>query len=232
MPLKRSSTFTIEPTSSKKKKTATPVYRNLPKITSFRSGAMPSVYHTDLEFSGVGTLTTLGGGGPSTEVYRANDLFDPYFTGVGHQPRGFDQIMAFFNHFTVLSSSIRVDFMFNPDVAGNGVVCGVGLNDISGPVLDPVTWTELPRTRYKVAKNQGGASVVVFNKYDVRPFFGVTAPTQALQQQGSISSSPSEQAFYLISAEGLPNGNAITVQFKTTIRYKAVFHGPKSVGQS
>lgn len=231
-PIKRSATFTLEPTSSKKKKAAKPAYRVLPKITNFRSGAMPAQYIADLEFTGIGTLTTTASVGPTTQVYRANDLYDPYFTGAGHQPRGFDQLMNFFNHFTVLSSTARTDFIYQTDAATAGAICAVNLNDISTPVLDPATWTEIPRTKYKVAKVNGGAATVVYNKYDTRQFFGVTSPTQSLQHQGSASSSPSEQAFYIVGCEGLPNNQVVTVQYKITIRYKAIFHGPKSVGQS
>jgi len=41
-------------------------------------------------------------------TYRANDLFDPDATGIGHQPYGFDQMISFFNHFTVIGSKITV----------------------------------------------------------------------------------------------------------------------------
>jgi len=41
-------------------------------------------------------------------VFRANSLYDPNYTGGGHQPNGFDQLIAAYNHFTVISSKIRV----------------------------------------------------------------------------------------------------------------------------
>lgn len=46
--------------------------------------------------------------GISAQVFRANSLYDPDYTGTGHQPNGFDALMAAYDHFTVLATKIRV----------------------------------------------------------------------------------------------------------------------------
>ncbi len=49
-----------------------------------------------------GTLNPGVAGVAAIQVMTANGLYDPDITGVGHQPRGFDQIMALYNHYTVV----------------------------------------------------------------------------------------------------------------------------------
>jgi len=55
-----------------------------------------------LRYSGNFGLTSTAGV-VASYVLRANDCFDPDFTGTGHQPMGFDQMMVFYNHFCVVS---------------------------------------------------------------------------------------------------------------------------------
>lgn len=44
----------------------------------------------------------------ASRTFNANSLFDPDSTGVGHQPRGFDQWSTLYNKYVVLSSTIHV----------------------------------------------------------------------------------------------------------------------------
>lgn len=58
----------------------------------------------------------------SSYVFRANDCFDPDLTGSGHQPMGFDQMMAFYNHFCVTHARITVRFGSATGAAGTACV--------------------------------------------------------------------------------------------------------------
>jgi len=49
-----------------------------------------------------------GAGAITSHLFRANSLFDPDYTGIGHQPRGFDQWMAMYQKFVVVSSRIKI----------------------------------------------------------------------------------------------------------------------------
>jgi len=49
-------------------------------------------------------------GAPSSYVFRSNSCFDPNVTGTGHQPRGYDQIMAMYQFLAVKEAQIEVWF--------------------------------------------------------------------------------------------------------------------------
>ncbi len=50
------------------------------------------------------------GGTPGFYVFRSNSCFDPNFTGTGHQPRGYDQIMTMYQYLAVRECQIEVWF--------------------------------------------------------------------------------------------------------------------------
>lgn len=66
----------------------------------------PVVVTKKLRYSTTFQLTCTAGA-TATYVFRANDLFDPDYTGTGHQPMGFDQMILFYNHFVVTSAKIK-----------------------------------------------------------------------------------------------------------------------------
>jgi len=62
-------------------------------------------FHT--RYFGTFSLTTTLGA-VNTYVIRASDLYDPDYTGSGHQPMGFDQVMSSYNHFAVLRARLNL----------------------------------------------------------------------------------------------------------------------------
>jgi len=44
------------------------------------------------------------------QIFRANSLFDPDRTGIGHQPRGFDQLTPMYNRYRVNNIKWHVEF--------------------------------------------------------------------------------------------------------------------------
>lgn len=62
--------------------------------------------------------------------FRTTSVFDPDFTGVGHQPLGHDRMAAIYNRYTVLSARITCTFV---GPGGSPAICGVKLSDNSTP---------------------------------------------------------------------------------------------------
>ena len=51
-----------------------------------------------------------GAGVPTIYQFRANSIYDPDYTGVGHQPLFHDEMAAQYKYYTVMSSRIKVTF--------------------------------------------------------------------------------------------------------------------------
>ena len=65
-------------------------------------------------------------GSTASYVYSCNGMYDPDITSTGHQPMGFDQWMAFYQHYTVLGSKLSCSFASsNADLTTGAAIVGV-----------------------------------------------------------------------------------------------------------
>lgn len=82
-------------------------------VAAFGKGAWSPFsrqYATKLKYS---TIVNISGTvlRSRDHVFRANQLYDPDFTGTGHQPRFFDQLAAIYRVYRVMGSKIRVQYV-------------------------------------------------------------------------------------------------------------------------
>jgi len=63
---------------------------------------------------------------PAIQVFRANSMFDPDFTGTGHQPMYRDQIVAQYQTYKVLSAKFHYEF--STSNTNNGIVSVMAYN--------------------------------------------------------------------------------------------------------
>jgi len=90
----------------------------------------PASIKKRLRYSTTFNLSSVSGA-VASYVFRANDLFDPDFTGTGHQPMGFDQLMVWYNHFCVVESRIIAIFR---NTSANTCTCCVRVDGASAPI--------------------------------------------------------------------------------------------------
>lgn len=67
---------------------------------------------------------SLSSGGPNYYSFRMNSLFDPDYTGTGHQPQWFDQLAAIYRNYRVKGSKITVTFGSNANSTTSGSLIG------------------------------------------------------------------------------------------------------------
>lgn len=172
----------------------------------------------------------------ATHVFRANSLFDPDFSGVGHQPLGHDEYVNFYNHYTVIGSKITATFMPTGASSTGQGLCAIALIANSAGAAGGVTpLLERKGVVWKtMSGNYGGKFPTLNHFYSASKFHGVTDPVDNDDLRGEFGvGNPTEGAFFHVVVAGqddTSNPDAIDVIVK--ISYIAVLQERKALIQS
>ncbi len=171
-----------------------------------------------------------------THVLRASDLFDPNFTGTGHQPHGFDQWMMFYNHFQVLGSKITVNAFTDSDVtAANQTYMTCALkSDSTVDATDIDLIIEQKSAKYRPLTTVSGSKTYnrLTHNYSAKKFFNCDVRDR-VDLQGDAANSPTENAFYHVAIQAAePGDNPGAVDFMVVIDYIALLTERRPLAQS
>lgn len=162
----------------------------------------------------------------TSRVFSANGLYDPDISGTGHQPRGFDQLMALYDHYVVIGSKITVRWANSHSA---GTLLAVSVQDNITTSSDPQDMLEAVNSTYHLASAVGGgpSAIMLTNQVNPMTFLGRKNALDDPQLKGSASQNPSEGCYYHVSLwtpDGTdPPTQALTVQ----IEYSALLIEPK-----
>lgn len=160
-----------------------------------RKSPVPTKMFTKLRYCENITLNP-GAGGIDVKVYSANGCYDPYITGVGHQPRGFDELMALYDHYVVLGSKMTIDA-----APGQGTpsIIGVNLIDNTSTLGNPNDYQEAGycNSRLLAAGESAGTKKIV-STFSAKKFLGRSNVLSDPELKGSQTANPTEGAYYHI----------------------------------
>lgn len=166
------------------------------------------------------------------QVWGLNCLYDPNISGTGSQPMGFDQMMVFFEHYTVTSCRIKLTLQ-NQTAGANAAVFARVDGDVT-PITDFYRLGELGMTTELLLTPFGTAgSIGVLEKViNIRTFLGVRNLVDEFEARGSIAANPAE-GVYLHTAIANPAGvTTVTVLTYITMEFSAIFTEPRNVTRS
>lgn len=119
----------------------------------------PDRMKTKLHYCDVVQLTA-SAGTPGIYQFRMGSLFDPDYTGIGHQPQWFDQLSAVYDYYKVLGSKITATFVPNQ-------VSDIETND-KGPYIVGITKSTSPTfassTHASLLEDANSVNAVVVDK--------------------------------------------------------------------
>lgn len=210
------------------------------RALSYQKAPLPNRFAAKLRYSATTSINPGAVGIAGVQVFSCNGIYDPDITGVGHQPRGFDQFMTMYDHFCVVGSKITVTFFHKYGLSYTNLLVGINLKD------DTTVYTN--SNDYMEGRNvitatmpcvTGGTAAGLATQrklskaFSTRKFLGRPNPTNSQYLLGSAASNPQEQAFYHVWCA--PTVSAIddeALGINVVIDYLVIFMEPRQPSQS
>lgn len=168
----------------------------------------------------------------ASHVFCANGLYDPNITGAGHQPRGYDEIQALYDHYVVIAAKITVHFS-NTTATEQGHTIAISLTDSSTTYSDQNNYLEGGYVSYNVIPKDQTVPIVLEMACNPNKYLGRSKPLSDPDLKGNSGLNPQEKAFFHISAQPLDKAtDTSNIQCAVRIEYSAIFIEPKVPGQS
>lgn len=163
-------------------------------------------------------------------IYRLNSIFDPDFTGVGHQPYGFDTYSTIYSKYRVLKVKWHITGQMDTTVYStltvlpNNSLTSVGSSSLA---------METPRSKYKQLVGPGGTPVEIRGTLDLASFNGRSKAQYSADDlfEATMTTNPNEVMGLHI---GLSNLSGVTGTFSGNIvlEYTVELFDPLQLAQS
>lgn len=188
----------------------------------------PTNYMCQLRYSQVLPIA-FSAGGWGYQRFRLNSLYDPDYSGVGHQPRGFDQLTPIYNKYLVLSAKYKIKFWQT-----SGVDAYVGFTvrkDASAPTVFE-DWTEGQYGSSVVLKSDDNRVHYKKRAISMKKFFGKRMRLTDDDACVDYTSNPTDICNLVIGANDVSLSSAGSITCEVEIVYTAVFTKYKSLPSS
>jgi hypothetical protein len=190
---------------------------------------LPKTIRARLRYSELALSLNPGSGTLGAYVFSANGVYDPNITGTGHQPKGFDQLIALYDHCVVERAHIRVDFLS----VDSNMLYGV---NVSG--TNTVTFTngadylELPHSSWGTNGRISGTGGLIpecslSQSIDIGKFLGVDDLTDGREFSCDNSSNATEDVAFHVWAQSISGGDPASFNFVPVITYDVLFVEPR-----
>lgn len=210
----------------------------MPKLSvPRRVFGFPDSLVTKLKYGSLITLTSTSNS-LARQVYEMGNVYDPDYSGIGHQPMFFDQYTPIYNKYVVLGSVIKATF--------SPIANTTGTSQPSGPMLigiieDYDTSLAATNAEWLIESNKskstflnvatGGNNVkTIMATYSPQTSLGIAPDDDTVASL--VSGNPSSRYFVnvFMTETGLATPSSCNV--KVEIEYTVRFFNQKDVGQS
>jgi len=232
---------------SRKRKNAKSYYKKEKKtIKKFKlykapiSAVMPDVIRRKL-FYNAEIVIDAGIASFITHKFRANSLYDPDYTGTGHQPYGFDQYHLLYKENRVLNAKLSIT-KTNTAITDNipGFIGIIVSPDVTTPTFsDASHFIEMAKSQGWPVKSTGSFHetlddafrTLLSANWNAKQRFGPGADEES--QRGSATSGPPSEQYFIIVAYCIQGANnPAPMSLSVDIEFDALFMKPLLLPQS
>jgi len=163
--------------------------------------------------------------------FMVNSLYDPNYSGTGHQPSGFDALATLYKHYIVLKAVVTVRAL-NTSTTVPAYIGGAfsrltldGDLDGSNPV---VNFEEQSSAKTFILGVQGSGTEVKTFKMSVIPhkFMGMNQPIADDRFWGENSANPSEQVYWNLFTCSVNQASNPTVTYSVKTEFFTMWREP------
>lgn len=199
------------------------------KLTLQRAipSGFPAVYKSRLVYSDVFTLTGTTGA-QNTHKLNFNGLFNPDLDATGHQPLYFDQLMALYDHYKVLSCRVMAEVVPNA-ASEESFIIGLVKDDNNSPTTDVLANMEYGTTR--LVADSATTPIKLRLNWNLSKTFG-KAQVGADKFSGTVGTNPAELTQFYFFVRATDSGSSVTAAIRIKIEYTAIFYERKYIGTS
>lgn len=164
-------------------------------------------------------------------AFRANSIFDPNYTGTGHQPMNFDAWALIYNHYTVLSSKVTLYAINETNANITPGYFGVVLSDDPTVVSGYSSVTDIfenpntsnPRLAGSIVTGPPSAQKTVTKSFSANSFFGTTNVEDGGAYGALVATNPGKEAFYSCYCSAVSGNDPGVIPFLAVIDYVVLF---------
>lgn len=225
---KTTTTTTTKPTTTRKVSRRTGQrmsgpFRNYIAHDPFKPTYWCRLHYTQTLGLATGTANTYG----TEQIFRLNSLYDPDFTGTGHQPYGFDQLAGLYNKYKVAGCKVQI-ILNNPDNDGCLFAAQAqppgGTFTLAGKSPDVVK--EQPMSVTRLINDSGSQTKVIIQYFPMSKLSGVTDLQYKADVDifsAAVTANPAATPFLRMALCNL-SGTASTLQVRVSLTYFCQFY--------
>lgn len=167
--------------------------------------------------------------------FRANSIFDPNYTGSGHQPYKHDTYQQLFDHYLVYKSFIKCEVAPAQQVSDEvGNIFGLGLyvRDVATTEDSFSLLSEKGTGRTMLANSDPSKKYYLKSMYSAKSFFNIKNIKDNSDRLGAqFGTNPAEDVIYTITQYAM-GVDPVPINIKVVIDYYCLLSEPRDLTQS